>query len=286
MFLNLLNMENFVFQTKKIIKLQGKLLDLSRPVVMGILNVTPDSFYDGGKYNDIDKIIVQAKQMVQQGATFIDIGGYSTRPNAEEVSEKEELQRIIPAILAIKEKMPSVFISIDTFRAKVATQAVEAGAVLVNDVSGGSLDSQMFETVAKLGVPYVLMHMKGTPKTMSEHSDYKDIFSEITDYFTQKIAELTKLGVHDVILDVGFGFAKNMAQKYVLLNKLAYFKSLGLPLMAGISRKSMIYKRLDINADESLNGTTVLNTVALKNGASILRVHDVKEAMEVINLLY
>ncbi|TAE01079.1 MAG: dihydropteroate synthase [Bacteroidetes bacterium] len=279
-------MENFVFQTKKIIKLQGKLLDLSRPVVMGILNVTPDSFYDGGKYNDIDKIIVQAKQMVQQGATFIDIGGYSTRPNAEEVSEKEELQRIIPAILAIKEKMPSVFISIDTFRAKVATQAVEAGAVLVNDVSGGSLDSQMFETVAKLGVPYVLMHMKGTPKTMSEHSDYKDIFSEITDYFTQKIAELTKLGVHDVILDVGFGFAKNMAQNYVLLNKLAYFKSLGLPLMAGISRKSMIYKRLDINADESLNGTTVLNTVALKNGASILRVHDVKEAMEVINLLY
>jgi dihydropteroate synthase len=274
-----------VFYSKKTLNLRGKILDLHTPVVMGILNVTPDSFYDGGRHNVKNSAVTQVGKMLEEGATLIDIGGYSTRPQAPEVSEEEELARVIPIIEHIIRTFPEALISIDTFRAKVAKEAIEAGACMINDISGGSLDEQMFEMVSHLKVPYVLMHTRGTPQNMAELTDYQDIMLDLVDYFHQKLLHLRALGVSDIIIDVGFGFAKTLEQNFELLKQLSYFRILNLPLLVGISRKSMVWKTLDIQPDEALNGTTVLNTWSLLHGASILRVHDVKQAVETIKLL-
>jgi len=279
------NMRDAVFFTRKTLRVRGQLIDLSTPLVMGILNNTPDSFYDGGKYNNVKNLCERAELMLAEGATFLDIGGYSTRPNAEDISEAEELKRVLPAIKELAKRFPEANISVDTFRANVAKAAVGEGACIVNDISGGQLDDKMFETLAQLKVPYVLMHSRGTPKTMSQLTDYENIIEEMMDYFQHRLRLLSDLGCNDVILDLGFGFAKTLEQNYFLLKNLAYFKALNHPILAGVSRKSMIFKKLNITPADSLNGTTVLNTVAITNGASILRVHDVKEAKEVISLM-
>jgi len=263
---------------------KGTLLDLSEPLVMGILNVTPDSFFDGGKYTKADNVLAQVSKMLEDGATIIDVGGMSSRPGAEVIDEKEELKRVLPVIEQIVTKFPEVIISIDTVNAKVAEKSVEAGASIINDISAGSLDDKMFETVAKVGVPYVLMHMQGRPETMQAQPTYEDMMTNILDFFIEKIGRLRALKVKDIILDPGFGFGKTIEDNYHLLKNIDAFKILGLPLMVGISRKSMIYKVLETSAQEALNGTTVLNTLALENGAKILRVHEVKEAMETIKL--
>jgi dihydropteroate synthase len=275
---------NSFIDNRKTILLKGKILDLSVPAVMGIINVTPDSFYAGSRQQQLQDIVRQAHKMVEQGATFIDIGGSSSRPGAAEVSEDEELQRVVPAIEAILKVLPEANISIDTFRSRVARKAVEAGACLVNDISGGESDKQMFETVSQLQVPYILMHMRGTPQSMASLNSYENIIQEIIQYFQQKVYILRQLEIKDIILDVGFGFAKNIEQNYYLLRNLDKFRIFGLPLLAGLSRKSLIYKKLNIPVEEALNGTTVLNTLALSKGVSLLRVHDVKEAVETIKL--
>ncbi|WP_338815420.1 dihydropteroate synthase [Bernardetia sp. Wsw4-3y2] len=252
---------------------------------MGILNVTLDSFYEGSRINTDIKVLEKASQMLEEGATILDIGGYSTRPNADDISIEEEINRIVSPINSIKKEFPNAIISIDTFRSKVAREAINAGADLINDVSGGNLDSQMFETVASLKVPYILMHMRGTPQTMKTLTNYENIIAEMMTYFHNRIMTLKNYGVEEIILDLGFGFAKTIDQNYFLLKNLAIFEQLELPILAGLSRKSMIYKRLDIPVSEALNGTTILNTIALQNGAKILRVHDVRSAMEAIQLL-
>lgn len=252
---------------------------------MGILNVTPDSFYEGSRINTDAAILKKASQMLEEGATILDIGGYSTRPNADDISIEEEINRVIPSIISIKKEFPNAIISVDTFRSKVAKEAVHAGADVINDVSGGNLDSQMFETVASLKVPYILMHMRGTPQTMQKMTEYENIIAEMMTYFHNRIMTLKNYGVEEIILDLGFGFAKTIDQNYFLLKNLAIFEQLELPILAGLSRKSMIYKRLAIPVSEALNGTTVLNTIALQNGAKILRVHDVKETIQTIQLL-
>lgn len=268
------------------LNLQGKLLDLSTPQVMGIINVTTDSFFTGSRFISEKEILQQAEKALSEGASVLDIGAYSTRPNATPVSEQEEVERLQVALKAITSHFSDAFLSVDTFRSNVARFAVENfGVHIINDVSGGSLDNQMFNTVAQLGVVYVLMHMRGTPETMQQMTDYEHITSDIIQYFEKKIAQLVHLGVKDVIVDPGFGFAKTLEQNYEILSKLSYFKELDFPILAGISRKSMIYKLLDIAPEEALNGTTVLNTLALINGANILRVHDVKEAMESIKIV-
>jgi dihydropteroate synthase len=251
---------------------------------MGILNVTSDSFYEGSRTASVDTALDRARQMIAEGATILDIGGYSSRPGAADIEQQEELDRVLPVIEAIVQHFPEACISIDTFRAEVARQAVEAGACMINDIAGGSMDAQMFETVARLQVPYVLMHMRGTPQTMKSLTEYGDILKEMIDFFGQKVYRLRQLHIKDIILDVGFGFAKTIDQNYFLLSNLDVFTILGLPLLAGLSRKSLIYKKLDIPVSSSLNGTTVLNTLALTKGASILRVHDVKEAVETVKL--
>jgi dihydropteroate synthase len=273
-----------VFQTNHTIRLRGNLIDLSTPLVMGILNTTPDSFYEGSRTLSVDTALERAGQMLAEGATILDVGGYSSRPGAADIPQAEELNRVLPVIESLTKHFPDVYISIDTFRAEVARQAVEAGACMVNDVSGGSLDSQLFETVAKLKVPYVLMHMRGTPQTMKSLTGYEDIVKEVVDYFGQKVYLLRQLDIKDIILDVGFGFAKTIEQNYFLLKNLDAFKIIGLPILAGLSRKSLIYKKLGVPVSGALNGTTVLNTLALTKGASILRVHDVREAVEAIKL--
>ncbi len=277
--------EDSVFACRRTLSVKGRVLEISSPAVMGILNCTPDSFYEGSRLSEINALTDRALQMLEEGATFLDIGGYSTRPGAAEVGEQEELDRILPAVEAILKAAPDAILSVDTFRAQVARQAIEAGAALVNDVSGGEADEAMFATVAALQVPYVLMHMRGTPQTMKDLNQYDDLVLDLVDYFQKKIYQLHMLGVKDIILDPGFGFAKNIEQNYTLLKHLNYFKALNLPILVGLSRKSMIYKRLSVPVAESLNGTTVLNTVALLNGANILRVHDVKEAVQAIKLL-
>jgi dihydropteroate synthase len=274
------------FLNRKItLNLKGELIDLSRPCVMGILNLTPDSFYGNSRINSVDQALERAENCLKEGAAFIDIGAYSSRPGADEVSTDEELNRIIPAVAAISRRFPEAKLSIDTFRAKVARESVEAGAHLVNDISGGELDEQMFETVASLKTPYILMHMKGSPQTMQQSPVYNNIGLDVVDYFENKINVLKQLGVNDIILDPGFGFAKTISHNYELLNRLQNLDIFGLPLLAGFSRKSMIYKFLGISPEEALNGTTVLNTIALQKGVSILRVHDVKAAMECISLV-
>jgi len=266
------------------INCKGSLIDLSTPKVMGILNLTPDSFYDGGKYNNEYQILLQVEKMLHEGATFIDLGAYSSRPGAIDVSLEEEQKRLLPIVELLIGKFPNIILSIDTFRSTIAKNCVELGASIINDISAGNLDTDMIPTVGKLKVPYIMMHMKGTPQTMKSLDQYVDLVQEIQLYFSKKIAEARKNGINDIIIDPGFGFAKNVQQNYQLLNKMKILKFHDVPILAGLSRKSMIYKSLNITPTESLNGTTALNTIALLEGASILRVHDVKEAMECIHL--
>jgi len=263
----------------------GKLVDLTVPKVMGILNVTPNSFYDGGKYSDEKVILHQVEKMLSEGATFIDVGAYSSKPGAEFVSSKEEIERLIPVVQLILKYFPKTLISVDTFRAEVANAAIDNGACIINDISAGNLDANMLPTVAKLQVPYIMMHMKGNPQTMQSLVQYENIIREMLFYFSERVAEARNLGINDLIIDPGFGFAKTLVQNYEVMNGLELFQVLELPVLVGISRKSMIYKALETEADFALNGTTVLNTVALQKGANILRVHDVKEAMECIRLV-
>lgn len=266
------------------INCNGKLIDLTSPKVMGILNVTPNSFYDGGKHTEEKVILKQVEKMLSEGATFIDVGGYSSKPNAEEVSEVQELQRILPVVQNIIKEFPNTVISIDTFRSKVAQAAVENGAAIINDISAGNLDANMMKTVAQLQVPYIMMHMKGTPQTMQSLTHYENIIKEMLFYFSEKIVQARSFGINDLILDPGFGFAKTVDQNFEVLSKLELFQMTELPILAGLSRKSMIYKTLDTTAEFALNGTTSLNTISLLKGAKILRVHDVKEAVECVQL--
>jgi dihydropteroate synthase len=266
------------------INCKGQLIDLTSPKVMGILNVTPNSFYDGGLYKSSSEMLTKVGKMLSDGATFIDVGAYSSKPSAEYVTEEEELQRIIPIINLILEYYPDTFISVDTFRSQVAKVCIENGAAMINDISAGNLDDKMLETIAKYNVPYIMMHMRGTPETMQKMTSYEAIVKEILFYFSEKVALARSFGINDLIVDPGFGFAKTLDQNYEVLQKLELFKILELPLLAGFSRKSMIYKTLQSSANDALNGTTVLNTVALTKGAKILRVHDVKEAVECVTL--
>ena len=266
------------------INCKGQLIDLSTPKVMGILNVTPNSFFDGGKYKNESEIRSQVEKMLNDGATFIDIGAYSSKPNAEFVSEAEELQRIVPIVNLILKHFPETLLSIDTFRSEVAKACIENGAAIINDISAGNLDDKMLETIAKYNVPYIMMHMRGTPQTMQSMTDYENIVKEMLFYFSEKVAKARSLGINDLIVDPGFGFAKTIEQNYEVLQKLDLFSTLELPILVGFSRKSMIYKALNSNAENALNGTTVLNSIALTKGANILRVHDVKEAMECVAL--
>ncbi len=266
------------------INCKGQLIDLTTPKVMGILNVTPNSFYDGGMYKSSSEMLTKVGKMISDGATFIDVGAYSSKPSAEYVSEEEELQRIIPIINLILEYYPEALLSVDTFRSEVAKVCIENGAAMINDISAGNLDDKMMETIAKYNVPYIMMHMRGTPETMQKMTSYDDIVKEILFYFSEKIAKARSFGINDLIIDPGFGFAKTLDQNYEVLQKMELFEILELPLLAGFSRKSMIYKTLQSSAGDALNGTTVLNTVALTKGSKILRVHDVKEAMECVTL--
>ncbi len=277
--------ENKIFCTNQTMNIRGRLVSLANPSIMGVLNVTPDSFYDGGKYDSDEAILTQTETMITAGASFVDVGGYSSRPGADDISVDEEIRRISKAIKLIVKNFPEIIISIDTFRSQVAHAAVQEGASLINDISAGELDDGMFALVAKLQVPYVLMHMKGNPQTMNQLSDYENIVKEVADYFHRKIDHLHKLGVKDIIIDPGFGFAKKAEQSFKLLDALNYFKILNKPVLVGISRKSMIWKTLQTTPDLSLNGTTCLNTFALLRGANILRVHDVREAWEVCKLI-
>ena len=266
------------------INCNGKLVDLNTTKVMGVLNITPDSFYDGGRYKDAKSILNQTEKLISEGATFLDIGAYSSRPGADFISENEELKRIVPVVELIQKNNPDVLISIDSFRAKVIRECVSAGAVISNDISAGKLDPDMIKTVGELGVPYIMMHMRGTPQTMKNHTTYQHLINEIYAYFSKQIELARQHNITDIIIDPGFGFAKTLAQNYELLNQMEFFKNLNCPILTGVSRKSMIYKVLGCTAEEALNGTTALNMVALMNGACILRVHDVKEAVECIKL--
>ncbi len=260
-------------------------IDLSIPIVMGIVNITPDSFYDGGKFEDETTMLKAVEQMINDGATVIDVGAISTRPGAVSISTKVELGRLLPAVKAIRGNFPDIALSVDTFRSWVAVRVIdEVGPIIINDISGGTLDSKMFETVGKLQMPYILSHIKGTPRDMQDDPQYDDLIKEISSYFSDKVKKLTKLGVKDIILDPGFGFGKTLDHNYDLLNKLDSFKVFQLPVMAGLSRKSMIWKALDIQPETALNGTTVANTLALMGGTDILRVHDVKEAVEAVKI--
>lgn len=262
----------------------GRLISLTSPKIMGILNITPDSFYDGGKYKDEKSILKQVEKMLTSGATFLDIGAYSSRPGAAEVSESTELMRILPIVHLVLKEFPESVLSIDTFRSKVAEECVQAGAAIVNDISAGERDEKMLDLIAHLGVPYIIMHMRGTPKTMQSKTDYTDLLRDILYYFSQRIALAKAKGIKDIIIDPGFGFAKTLTQNYELLNQAELLHLVGHPLLIGVSRKSMIYKLLQTDASHALNGTTALHMVALQKGAHILRVHDVQEAMECVRL--
>ncbi|WP_378186817.1 dihydropteroate synthase [Aquimarina sp. W85] len=277
--MNLTQKLNFTINCK------GTLIDLSTPKIMGIINLTPDSFYDGGKHEEIANILTHVEKMLQHGATFIDVGGYSSRPGAVDITLEEELIRVLPIIETLVDKFPEILISIDTFRSKVAKSAVDAGVAIVNDISAGILDKTMIPTVGELKVPYIMMHMKGTPRTMTSLTNYDDLITEMKSYFSYQIAEARKHQINDIVIDPGFGFAKNSSQNFEILQQLNLFQSFNLPILAGLSRKSMIYKTLGKLPKDALNGTTCLNTIALLQGASILRVHDVAEAAECVTLL-
>lgn len=272
------------FQKKATINAGGKLIDLATPNVMGIINITPDSFYAESRKTSIDEVLSQVGKMLTEGADLLDIGAYSSRPGAVDISVQEETDRLLPVVEAIVKKYPEAVLSVDTFRASVAEAAIKVGAHIINDISGGSLDEDMFKTVARLQVPYILMHMKGNPQNMVQQAQYHDVFSEVYDYFVQKIYQLKQLGVHDIIIDPGFGFAKKPEHSYTLMNRMHEFERLQLPILAGVSRKKMIYGLLNTTAEHALNGTSVLNAIALMKGAGILRVHDVKEAVEAVKI--
>lgn len=272
------------FQKKATLNAGGKLLDLSSPRVMGVINLTPDSFFAGSRRQSVDQALQLAEKMLTEGATFLDLGAYSSRPGADDISVQEETDRLLPVVEALAAGFPEAILSIDTFRAKVAETAVRTGAHMINDISGGQLDDEMFAIVARLQVPYILMHMKGNPRTMNRQAQYEDVFAEVYDYFADRYYQLKQLGAHDVIIDPGFGFAKKREQSYALMHRLQDFNRLQLPILAGVSRKTMIYGLLGLTAEEALNGTTALNTIALTKGADILRVHDVKEAVEAVKI--
>ncbi len=273
------------FQKKLTLNCRGKLLNLSTPIVMGILNVTPDSFYDGGKHLNDDDIRNRIKQIISEGADIIDLGAVSTRPGSEVLTSEIEKERLEVSLRILKNEFPEAIVSLDTFRSDVAQWAVSNFSVsIINDISGGTLDDKMFEVIADLNVPYIMMHIKGTPKDMQVNPEYKDVVLDVKDFFAEQIEKLKLLGVNDIILDPGFGFAKNLDHNYKLLNQLDDFKVFDLPILVGVSRKSMVNKLLDIKAKDALNGTTVLNTVSLEKGANILRVHDVKEAVEAVKI--
>ena len=277
--------EDKLFPSKITLRSKGKLLLLERPWVMGILNVTPDSFFEGSRIDkDEDKFLEKAGTMIANGADILDVGGYSSRPGAQEVSLSEEMDRVIGVIEIIKKSFPKILISIDTFRSEVAKKSIQSGADFVNDISAGTLDPQMIPAVGKLDVPYIAMHMRGSPSNMQGQTNYEDIILELLKYFSEKMNECKEAGIKDVIIDPGFGFAKTLEQNYWILKNLSYFKTIQAPLLVGLSRKSMIYKKLDTTAENALNGTTALNMAALINGANILRVHDVKEALETVKL--
>lgn len=273
-----------VFNNSNTINCRGQLVDLSKPVIMGILNVTPDSFYDGGKFTEEKAIFEQVAKMIEEGATIIDIGGQSTRPGAKPLSVRQEEQRVVPLVAKLMHKFPDLLLSIDTFRAAVARKAIQEGASIVNDVSGGDLDPEMFNVIAREEVPYILMHMQGIPETMQDHPTYNNVVTSVFSVLSQKVGKLRSMGVADIIVDPGFGFGKTVEHNYRLLNSLHFFRNTGCPVLAGMSRKSMICKVLKVKPENALNGTTALNMIALLNGASILRVHDVKAAREAILL--
>lgn len=277
--------KNTLFYKNRTLNFQGRIVDISTPAVMGILNVTPDSFYAGSKYTLEKELLEKAEQMLVDGATFFDIGGMSTRPGAEIIGVEEELKRVIPAIEAVVKRFPEANISVDTVRAKVAREAVAAGAGMINDISAGAFDDELISAVAELQVPYMLMHMQGQPENMQQDPQYKNVTLEVIDFFSQKIAILKKVGIKDILLDPGFGFGKNLEHNYQLLKEMDQLKIFEMPILAGISRKSMICKLLKVNPEKALNGTTAAHVVALQNGANILRVHDVKEAMEVVKIM-
>ncbi|UII75065.1 dihydropteroate synthase [Flagellimonas sp. HMM57] len=267
------------------INCKGTLIDFTVPRIMGILNLTPDSFYDGGRYKDDNDILTQVEKMLRDGATFIDMGAYSSRPGAEHVPENEELKRLVPIITLILKQFPEVIISVDTFRSKVASESIQHGAALINDISAANLDSKMLDVVAQYQVPYIMMHLKGTPQSMQKQAVYDDLLKDLLFYFSKKINATASKKINDVIIDPGFGFAKTTGQNYELLNHLDLFKTFKVPIMIGLSRKSMIYKVLKSSPKEALNGTTALHTVALLKGANILRAHDVNEAYECVHLI-
>jgi dihydropteroate synthase len=273
-----------VFHKKATINARGRLMDLSHPQVMGIINLTPDSFFADSRKPTVADALQQAGQMLADGAAMLDLGAYSSRPGATDISVQEETDRLLPVVEAIVQTYPDAVLSIDTFRTQVAEAAINAGAHMINDIGGGQLDADMFATIARLQVPYILMHMKGTPQTMVQEARYQDVWSEVFDYLVERYETLRSMGVHDVIIDPGFGFAKTAYQSYALMNRLQEFERLRLPVLVGVSRKRMIYGLLGTTAAEALNGTTVLNTIALTKGANILRVHDVKEAVEAVKI--
>ena len=266
------------------INCRGKLIDLTTPKVMGILNVTTNSFFDGGRYIEEKSILNQVEKMLVEGATFIDIGAYSSKQNAEFVAQEEELKKVLTTVELVLKNFPETLISVDTFRSKVAQEAIVCGACIINDISAGNLDENMLQTVARLQVPYIMMHMKGNPQTMQSLAQYENIVKEMLFYFSEKVAQARSLGISDLIIDPGFGFAKSLEQNFEVMNKLELFQMIDLPILVGVSRKSMIYKTLETTAEFALNGTTVLNTIALQKGTKILRVHDVKEAAECVKL--
>jgi len=277
--------KNTFFAPQRTLNCNGKLLSLEKPIVMAILNMTPDSFYDGGRYEASDAFRTQIKKLVDEGAEIIDIGGMSSRPGAEIIPIDQEIERILPALKFIISEYPQVYVSIDTIHAKVAEAVAAEGAHIINDISGGHYDKDMLETVGRLKMPYVLMHMRGTPETMNTLTEYDDLIKDLITYFTEQIDRCRKAGIIDVIIDPGFGFAKTVDQNFELLNRMSDLRLFNLPILAGISRKSMIWRTLDIKSDDALNGTSVLNTVALQKGANILRVHDVREAKQTIALM-
>lgn len=268
------------------IQAQGRLITFEKPLIMGILNVTPDSFFDGGRHNDLDHALRKAEQLLSDGVDIIDIGAYSSRSGAAVISPDEEINRALPVIHELVKRYPDLILSIDTFRANVAKACVQAGVHLINDISGGSLDEDMFATVARLQVPYILMHMRGTPENMQTLTEYDDIAIDVATALGEKVAALRALGVKDIILDPGFGFSKTIEQNYELLHRVDELHYFGLPILGGISRKSMIYKKLDITPQEALTGTIALNTLLLAKGVQLLRVHDVKEAKQLVDLLF
>lgn len=268
------------------IQVNGELMDFLKPKVMGILNLTPDSFFDGGQHEGVSAALEHAQKLMNEGADILDLGAYSSRPGAKEISEQEELDRMLPVIDALKKEYPDAILSIDTFRAKVARESVQAGAHIINDISGGTLDPNMFQTVADLQVPYILMHMRGTPSTMTKLTDYEDVVNDVAVHLGNAIAQLRALGVKDIILDPGYGFAKTVAQNYELLMRVDELHYFGLPILGGISRKSMLYKKLNLKPQDVLPGTIALNTLLLERGVQILRVHDVKEAKQLIDIFY